>query len=182
MPFPTEKKNQLEKQDKSKKGEVDEKVKPLLNALNAHPDYYTTSSCSGRILLWRGSGKKNEVEWLKVSHEVIDTDFFQLTEKEKKGSVWLRLEPLILHVACKDLESANILLDLAKSLYKKSCFLSIKNKIIVEIRGSEFIEMPLYHEGKLLFFEEEFLWLTEMLNEKLQRVWEKTERLRKKLT
>ncbi len=181
MPFPTEKKNQLAKQDKSKKGEIDERVKHLLEAINALPEYYTTSSCSGRIVLWRGLGKKNEVEWLKVSHDVIEREFFELKEKENIGVVWLRLEPLILHVACKNLEAANKLLDLAKLLYKKSCLLGIKNKIMVEIRGSEFVEMPLFKEGKLLFPEEEFVWLTELLNEKIKKVWEKTEKLREKL-
>jgi len=183
MPFPTEKKNQLAKQDKSKKGDIDQKIFPLLEAINTKEDYYTTSSCSGRILLWCGSGKKSEIEWLKVSHDLIAEDFYKISKQEdenKKGLIWLRLEPMILHVACKDLESANKLLDIAKSFYKKSCLLSIRNKIVVEIRGSEFVEMPLFKEGKLLFAEEEFLWLTEMLNEKMKKVWEKTEMLRKR--
>lgn len=191
MSFSNEKKIQLAKQDKSKKGDIDKKILPLLDIINTLPEYYTTSSCSGRIVLWRGSGKKNrmnpetkknEIEWLKVSHDVIAEEFFDLKEKEKMGVVWLRLEPMILHVACKDLEAANKLLDLAKLFYKKSCLLSIKNKIIVEIRGSEFVEMPLFKDGKSLFAEEELPWLTELLNEKMKKVWERMEEIIKKVS
>ncbi|KAJ1967883.1 hypothetical protein H4R34_006341, partial [Dimargaris verticillata] len=35
--------------DKSPKGGVDVPVQPLLQLLNSHPDYVTTSSCSGRV-------------------------------------------------------------------------------------------------------------------------------------
>ena len=185
MPFPTEKKNQLAKQDKSKKGDIDEKILLLLETINAYPDYYTTSSCSGRVVLWRGSGKKNETEWIKITHNFVVHDFYKISkdnenlEEKNKGVIWLRLEPMILHVACKDLQSAKALLDLAKPLFKKSCLLSIRNKIIIEIRGSEGIEMPLYRGGRLLFPEEELPWLTELLNEKMKKIWEKKEEMRK---
>src|SRR3989338_7510974 len=105
MSFENEKKNFLTKLDKSKKGSVDDKIRPLLEIINAHPCYYTTSSCSGRVYLWRGSGKKNETEWIKMSHNPITEDF--LTPPPSKGVVWLRLEPVIIHVCAKDLESAN---------------------------------------------------------------------------
>ncbi len=169
MPFPNQKKLYLQKQDKSKKGEIDEKVLPLLQLINAHDDYYTTSSCSGRVYLWQGSGKKNEVEWLRVSHEPITEDFLELSITDKKGLIWLRLEPFILHVACKDIKAANHLAELARKIYKKSCILTVSNKIIVEIRGSELVEMPLYDEGKELFSGEKG-WLVELLNEKMRNI------------
>ncbi len=156
---------------------MDEKVIPLVQLLNRLPDYYTTSSCSGRVYLWKGTGKKNQTQWLKVSHELITADF--LDSDDKVGLIWLRLEPLILHVACKDLAAANTLLELVRRLYKKSCLLSIQNKIIVEVRGSEFMEMPLYLNGTRLFAGEKG-WLVEVVNEKLKKMGEgreKTERI-----
>ena len=173
MPFLNDKKTFLAKQDKSKKGEMDEKIVPLLQHINRHSDYYTTSSCSGRVCLWKGTGKKNETIWLKVSHELIMEDF--LDSDDKVGLIWLRLEPLILHVACKDLAAANTFLELMRRLYKKSCLLSIQNKIIVEVRGSEFMEMPLYQDGKKLFAGDRE-WLVELINEKLEKMWEGREK------
>jgi len=176
MNFPNDKKTFLAKLDKSKKGSVDEKAIPLLETINALPDYYSTSSCSGRVYLWKGTGKKSETQWLKVSHDLIEDDFFNCDEE--KELVWLRLEGAIWHIACKDLEAANILLEKARRFYKKSCILTASSKIIVEVRGSEYMEMPLYKEGKLLF-SGDLLWLKGMINQKLEKVWKDTEKLRK---
>lgn len=179
MAFDNEKKTYLAKADKSKKGGIDIKILSLLETTNALPDYYTTSSCSGRIYLWKGTGKKSETEWLKVSHNSIDDDFFHCDD-EKKEVVWLRLEGMILHVACRDIDTANVLLNKARKFYKKSCILSASNKIMVEIRGSEFMEMPLYKEEKLLFCGD-FAWLRNLINSKLEKMWKNVEEFRKSL-
>ncbi len=169
----------LTKNDKSKKGDIDTRVIPLLNALNQLPEYYTTSSCSGRTYLWTGTGKKNQTEWIKVSHDLIDENFLQ-NLPAKKGVIWLRVEPFILHVACKDIETANRLLEKSRQIYKKSCILSASNKIIIEIRGSELIEMPLFVDGKSLF-QGEYSWLVAVVNEKLNRMWKGMEKFQKKI-
>src|SRR5436305_6509068 len=45
--------------DKSPKGSVDEAILPLIELLNKHDDYVTTSSCSGRIAIYcAGKGIK----------------------------------------------------------------------------------------------------------------------------
>lgn len=177
MAFDNEKKTYLSKADKSKKGNIDEKVIPLLTKINSLPDYYTTSSCSGRAYLWKGTGKKSETSWLRVSHDLIEQDFFEMRET---GLVWLRLEGVILHVACRDFPAANILLDKARKFYKKSCILSASNKMIVEIRGSEFMEMPLYKDGTLLF-SGDWLWLKDLINTKLGKMWQDLEKFRKNI-
>lgn len=174
MTFQNEKKTFLAKLDKSRKGNIDEKIIFLIDKINQDENYYTTSSCSGRVTMIKRNGKKNETEWLKVSHDLIDRNFFEINEE---GMVWLRLEPLILHVACKDLEYADRLLEKAKKFYKKSCLLSFKNKIIVEVRGSEFIEMPFYN--KELLFSGDMEELKDLINDKLELIWEKTEKFKK---
>lgn len=179
MTFQNEKKTFLAKLDKSRKREIDEKVLPIIRAINYKNNYYTTSSCSGRVHLWSGPGKKNETEWLKVSHDLIKADFFKIdNDQNHADAVWLRLEPFILHVACRDMDSAGDLLEKSRRIYKKSSLLSISSKIIVEIRGSEFIEMPLYKDGKLLFCGD-LNWLTELINQKLNKIWAGMEKFRK---
>jgi len=178
MPFSNDKKTFLSKLDKSKKGSIDEKIIPLINLINSNENYYTTSSCSGRVYLWRGTGKKNETEWLKVSHELITEEFF--TIPRTNDVVWLRVEPLILHVCCIDLKQANFFLELVKTVYKKSSLLSFQNKIVVEVRGSEFVEMPFYQEGKILF-NKDLAWMINLINEKLTLMWNKQHKLEKKI-
>lgn len=176
MNFPNNKKTYLAKSDKSKKGDIDIKIIPLLETINALSDYYTTSSCSGRVYLWKGTGKKSETQWLRVSHDIIQEEFFACSEKG--GLVWLRLEGMILHVACENLQAAHALLEKARKFYKKSCILSASSKIIVEIRGSEFMEMPLYRDGELLF-SGDFSWLKEIINQKLEKMWKDMEKFKK---
>ncbi len=177
--FTNDKKTFLSKLDKSKKGEIDKRVLPILKVINSKQNYYTTSSCSGRVYLWKGTakgkGKKNEMIWLRTSHDLIKEAFFQIQEK---GLIWLRLEDFILHIACKDLESANSLLLETRKLYKKSCILSASNKIVVEIRGSEFLEMPLYQSQQLLF-NESFTWLKQEVNFRLKNIWKKEKEFQK---
>ena len=175
MTFPNDKKTFLAKLDKSKKGSIDERGVPLLNTVNALENYYTTSSCSGRVYLWSGSGKKNETQWLKMSHDPIALDFFELDNP--KGVVWLRFESSIFHICCKDLESANSLLLKARTYYKKSSILTASNKIIVEIRGGDVIEMPFYIDGERVF-SGDFVWLFSLINSKMNLMWNKMEKLR----
>ena len=50
MTFSIEKKAVLERIDKSRKQKIDEKIKSLVDHINSLDNYYTTSSCSGRML------------------------------------------------------------------------------------------------------------------------------------
>lgn len=178
MTFPNRKKTFLEKLDKSKKGELDQRLISLLDLINSQKDYFTTSSCSGRVLLYQTTGKKNETTWLRVSHQPITKDFFDHLEQQKE-LVWLRLEPFITHVACQDLDSALALLNQAKTVFKKSSLLSAANKIIVELKGSEFLELPLAKDQQFLIKEKYLELLIRIINRKLKRIWQNTEKLEK---
>lgn len=180
MDFFNRKKTYLQKLDKSKKGEIDKKIISLIALINQKPEYFTTSSCSGRIVLWTGSGKKNETRWLKASHQPINKSFFEGLEKEK-ALVWLRLEPFILHVCCQDLVSAKRLLAQAKPFFKKSSLLSLSNKLIVEIKGSEFIELPLLLSRQFLVKEAYLPFLARLLNLKLAQNHQKISLFQKKI-
>jgi tRNA wybutosine-synthesizing protein 3 len=175
--FKNQKKTFLDKSDQSKKGSIDEKVKPLLNTINEKNNYYTTSSCSGRTYFWKGE-KKNQTEWFNITHDLINNGFFKLNDTS--GLIWLRYEPLILHVCCKDLDAANLLVEEARKIFKKSSILTVSKKIIVEIAGSEKIEMPYLLDGNKLFSGEDS-WLKDLINSKLKLNWEKIDRLRESI-
>ncbi|NQV91726.1 hypothetical protein HQ489_04595 [Candidatus Woesearchaeota archaeon] len=177
MMFIHQKNIALSKIDKSKKGSIDTHALPIIETINALENYYTTSSCSGRIYFWQGDGKKCNTEWLKVSHELITSEFFNI---QPQGTAWLRMEPFIIHIACKDLDSANTLLLTAQSIFKKSSILSINKKIIVEIQGSDKVDMPFYENGDLVYTGNQE-WLMNLLNNKIQNSWNKMELLRNKL-
>ncbi|USN45171.1 MAG: hypothetical protein H6502_03875 [Candidatus Woesearchaeota archaeon] len=152
MPFAEDKKRVLAKlfsPDKSKKGDVDKEIIPLLTAINAIDVLYTTSSCSGRIVLLEepASKKKHEARWLFVSHAVVDAqDLLNVELSIDEGStLYLRQESAILHVACKDLDAAKKLLELCREEgLKHSGIVSFSKtgRIMVEMFFNERMDAP----------------------------------------
>lgn len=69
-----------ERRDKSPKGFIDEPILDLMHVINSHPEYYTTSSCSGRVALYCEGLEKD------VENPVADPNAI---EKTTKGGTWL---------------------------------------------------------------------------------------------
>lgn len=125
------------KKDKSPQGHYDQDIIPLLDKINAHQGWETTSSCSGRITLMKGV-KKGSSEWLYKSHDQADwEEVYEVIKKELSNEnseikqLRFLYEPLIVHVKCSDQNSAEELLDLLhRNGFKKSYLISFKNFII----------------------------------------------------
>ncbi|MFH1637389.1 MAG: tRNA wybutosine-synthesizing 3 family protein [Candidatus Woesearchaeota archaeon] len=158
------------KKDNSPQGYIDEDIKTLLEKINSHPEYETTSSCSGRIVLLN-SQRKGESKWLFKSHAPVKAeDIIEALE----GRAWFMQEPIILHVRCKTLDAAEKLLSIANSLgLKKSGITSVKG-IMVEVKGTERIETVL---EKGMVSEEYIRLLVEEANGKLLKAKEKIKKL-----
>lgn len=182
MNFNKEKKEFLGKKDKSRKGSVDEKIKKLVNRINSLEDFYTTSSCAGRVLLSAipKSNKKNNVQYLFCSHKKIKhSDLNKTIKKLPKDDVWLKVEPAILHVACKSIDYAKKFLNTARDIgFRRSGIISIgKSKIILELVGTEKIEAIVSKKGKLLIDKDYLKVLVKEGNMKLERTWKKIDKL-----
>lgn len=188
MAFEKEKKEFLDKKDKSKKGSVDEPIRGLIDTINSLEDFCTTSSCSGRILLFTvpKSNKKNEVEFLFCSHKKIHYNQIKKAiisnynkKNIEKNDVWLKVQPAILHVSCKNIDCARRLLNTARGVgFRRSGIISIgKSKIIVELISTERIEAIASKNGKLVIDEEYFKVLVKEGNKKLEKTWEKIDKL-----
>ena len=52
LQFSSQKARVVEKVDLSRKGSVDDAIMPMVKLLNSTDEYYTTSSCSGRISIF----------------------------------------------------------------------------------------------------------------------------------
>ena len=68
--------NCLSKIDKSAAGRIDYYAVEICELINSFDDFYTTSSCAGRCLLWRGVGikgtSKGTFERFRVNHGLIE--------------------------------------------------------------------------------------------------------------
>ena len=188
MSFTKQKTDFLSKKDKSRKGSIDDKIKKLVDEINSLEDFFTTSSCAGRILLLTipKSNKKNEVRYLFCSHKKIkynEIDNILKKIKIPKNIIWFRTEPVILHIACKNVNSAKKLLNLARNIgFRRSGIISVgKSKIIMELISTEKIDAIVGKNGKLLIDENYFKILIKEGNKKLEKTWEKIDKLHNEL-
>ncbi|XP_054576860.1 tRNA wybutosine-synthesizing protein 3 homolog isoform X2 [Eptesicus fuscus] len=149
----------LSKADLSRKGSVDEDVAELVQLLNGREQFFTTSSCAGRILLLDGNINGFEVQkqnccWLLVTHKPCVKDDVIVALKKANGDAILKFEPLILHVQCRELQDAQIL----------------------AVRSTHGLEVPLSHKGKLMVTEEYIDFLLETANQKMEENKKRIER------
>lgn len=184
MCFQKEKKEFLGKNDKSKKGGIDLKIKKLTAKINSLDDFFTTSSCSGRILLSAipSSNKKNEVKYLFCSHQKIQFNAIKNIIKSKKlpkDDVWFMVQPVILHIACENINSARKLLNIARDIgFRRSGIISFgKNRVTMELISTEKIEAIVSKNGKLVIDDDYFKILVKEGNKKLEKTWEKIGKL-----
>lgn len=193
--FLKRKKDILSKQDKSSKGFWDEHILNLCNKINFLENYYTTSSCSGRIVLMIDQEKKKEGLLIKVYHDLIS--FEQLKEDldrilqslktppttsprkllTKNKNIKFKMESCALHAACRTLEDAQKLYDKAKLAgWKKSGIIASNNRFMVELTSTEKLEFPIIQKEKLLVNDEFLRIIVDYANQKLKRIWEKIEK------
>lgn len=169
--FDTDKKNVLEKKDKSRKQTVDKGIAKIVAKLNSKNDFYTTSSCYGRIVLLAvpQSGKKNESEWLFVKHgKTSFTELKKALAKPPKKKVWLKQEGAILHVCCRNLESAQKLIRAAKDAgMKRSGMISVNSRFIVEIIGTETLCTIVAKDGRQIISDDYLNVLVGECNKKM---------------
>ena len=183
MEFEQAKKKQLSKSDKSSIGGWDSKIKGLCNKINKKKEYYTTSSCAGRIVIIKGLDVKAPDVFLFRTHD--KTSLKEIKKalvgivKKYNGLVEFQQTTCILHVACKDLKSAQDLVNKANlSGWKHSGIISAKRNI-VELHSTEKISFPIMNKGEVLVDDDFLKIVVREANSKLERVWKKIQRLNK---
>jgi tRNA wybutosine-synthesizing protein 3 len=171
--FDSDKRICLAKEDHSKKGGIDDAIQGLLDRINRSPDLYTTSSCAGRIVLLEEprSAKKDLARWIYVTHESINIhDLRSALEQSVADIVWLRMEPFIVHVRTRDLESAKSMLSLCHTCgLKRSSVISLHRKVMMEIIGNECLDAPVRVCGRTIVHPEYLSVLCQEAERKLSR-------------
>jgi tRNA(Phe) wybutosine-synthesizing methylase Tyw3 len=160
--------------DKSRKGSVDAPIASLCSKINSQRDIYTTSSCSGRISVFaepdslsRSQGKKGG-EWVFASHDraVEQEVLARIIERKAAGSLVLRFEPFILHAECRTLEEASKVLLAARNAGYRESGATLGSRVMIAIRCSLRLEVPVADGGDLLVSESYICYLIRLANEK----------------
>ncbi len=143
-------------------GSVDKGVIEILELINSHPEYLTTSSCSGRIQLLElpDIGEKRDSNVIAKWHDLpLQKEFGEMISSwSGTGALYVMLQSPIFHIEAIDLESAVKLRNLAQEYgFKYSTIRSIKLdkqtkqpiKITVEILASDVLHVPLGESGTI---------------------------------
>ncbi|MBN1503324.1 hypothetical protein JW930_07330 [Candidatus Woesearchaeota archaeon] len=171
--------------DRSKKGSVDEDIKYLVDSFNSHDNFYTTSSCSGRIMLLKkqGESKKCECEWLFCTHSPIQyKDISKLLDTLPSETIYFRMESPIIHLCARDLSSAEYLLKSANNAGLRRCaVIALGKRIIIEISPLDRIDVPVAENSRLLVDKVYIDYLIDRANRLLIKTRKKMKRLYKEL-
>jgi len=136
-------------------GLVDEGVISVLNALNSHPDIFTTSSCAGRLqlIILPDIGRKDSVELRKTWHRPVEfqeiKDALDDLDVPPNSIVILQGQSPIFHVACRTVELAQKFRGIVHSQGWKysSLITGNEDKWVVEILSANRIDNLLFREG-----------------------------------
>lgn len=90
---------------------------------------------------------------------------------------WLRFEPFILHVCCRDFAAAAVLIAAARTVFKNVGLQGwTEGKLILAIWGDEGLDMPLTTPDGTWLFTGQASWLQELVNSRHVRNWAKIDR------
>lgn len=163
------------------RGLVDPDAIPLLSMINSLADYYSTSSCSGRIQLaaTRLPGEKFQMLVIAKWHRPVSLrELQEVLDACHYADLWLTVQGPILHVVCRNLDAALRLIAAARAAgLKHSGIMWVGERAVAELMASDRIEAPLRLNGKYILREEALAVFIERVNEVLLRTKEKLTRL-----
>ena len=123
------------------------------------------------------------IEIDKLDEKISFNELKKVISKiDYKNLIYFKQEPVILHVCSSSLEKAEELLDKARDAgWKKKGIITTRKRFVVELIGSEKLELPVINNGKLLVDDDYLKLLIREANLKLERTWERIQKLEKKI-
>ena len=177
--FVARKRASEEVRDRSRKGSIDAPIRELVGEINqlGREHVFTTSSCSGRVSLvaeaTEGKRTKGDAKWVFMSHDPVAGDqVMSAIEAYLDGSdcanetLTFRFEPFILAVECACLDVAKDLLRVAREAGFRESGIQFARRIIVSVRCSIRLELPVCKNGALLVSKDYIDEVTAMSSEK----------------
>ena len=169
-------------EEAKKKGEVDIPIIPLLNLINNVPDLFTTSSCSGRIILLSTTEKEDKAGSFfhrKWHRPVTIEEVLEGIESFSGEFLWFKMDPFILHVSSRTLDLAKKLVSTARVAGIKIAGIQVidKDRVHVEIRGIDSISTPVVWRSRKVADKDYVRVLVEAGNRKMVRNNQRMEKL-----
>ncbi|XP_026710280.1 tRNA wybutosine-synthesizing protein 3 homolog [Athene cunicularia] len=99
------------------------------------------------------------------------------------GDVVLKFEPFVLHVLCEELQDAQLLHSVAVNSGFRNSGITVGKggKIMMAVRSTHCLEVPLSHKGKLMVSEEYIEFLIHVANQKMEENIRRIDRFHRSL-
>jgi len=164
---------------------VDKKILSILDLINKSAEFYTSSSCAGRIVLLEipKIGDKRNAKFVGIWHRTIKPmEVLSALKQAKSGLLWILAQPPIIHISAKNKGAADKMVKTANaSGFKNSAFKSVGKNIVVEINSTERLDAPVGNDG-VLFCNKDYLnLLVKIANEVIVKSDIKLNRFKREL-
>ncbi|XP_075792387.1 tRNA wybutosine-synthesizing protein 3 homolog isoform X2 [Pelodiscus sinensis] len=147
------KEQRLARGDGSRKGSVDAAIAELVQFINGQERFCTTSSCAGRLLLAQAPAPG-----------------FHGYEVQKQNCSWL----LVTHQLCAKEDVHSVAID--SGFRNSGITVGKRGKIMMAVRSTHCLEVPLNHMGKLMVTEEYIDFLVQIANRKMEENMKRIDR------
>ena len=152
---------------------IDKEMIGLCDFIADSKHYFTSSGCSGRILLLKqlDRTKKNSFFHKKWHGTASFSQILESINEETEGELWLKVEPFIIHIGADTLANARKVLALKdKTGIKRGGIIVAKDgKFIIELIGTDEFALPVKRNNKVLVTEEFLKEIVEEANIKIKR-------------
>lgn len=167
-------------------GKVDDRMIPLVEFIFSKPDYFTTTTCSGRILLLNLDSKelKKPDSFFAKWHEIPEfKEVWKALNKKSSQDLWFKQEPFVMVVGTSSIENAKKIMVICRNngVKKAGIMACEEGRFLIEIMGSHYISFLAKQDSKILvekeFLEKQF----ETACKKLKMNWQMLDKLEKAL-
>jgi len=166
-------------------GKADDRMKSICRFLNSTKNFFTSSSCAGRITLLsvKSIGKKQPNAFHRKWHRKVSLKevLEGIDEKASEKELWFKLDPFILHVGARDLENARRVLKCMRlaGIKRGGIMLAKEEKFIIELQGTNVISLPVKSDGELLADKKYISFILKQANTKLADNYKRLKRFEK---
>ncbi|XP_058033367.1 tRNA wybutosine-synthesizing protein 3 homolog isoform X3 [Ahaetulla prasina] len=152
------KEQRLSRADASRKGSVDEPIEEIVRLLNGRETFCTTSSCSGRVVV---------LEQPPAAAPAAGTAGFEI---QKQSCTWL----MVTHQLCSTKDVHTVAIE--AGFRNSGITVSRKGKIMMAVRSTHCLEVPLTQKGRLMVSEEYVDFVVQVANRKMEENWKRINR------
>ena len=166
-------------------GKVDNEFIPLCDYIEKTKEYFTTSSCAGRITLVgldKEENKKESAFHRKWHRKVKLGEVKEGIDSFNGKILWFKQEPLIFHIGTGTIDNARKILAVCEMAGIKRAGIKVakEGKFIIEMVGTHNITTPV-KDGEIKISDDYLAYLVEKANEKYDKNFEMLKKFEKEV-